>query len=134
MNKIAGTIVYKWFLDGDTLEKFEYACFDTALETENTAVLVFWETKLNAKEIKEELSWLWEVVCYDVSHSENDRIMLLNKKVEGQVHEEVSFEGIETVYEEIIERFAESYEAVAIREAEVSEKYGTKIIRVEFIY
>lgn len=134
MNKIAGTIVYKWFLDGEKLEAMSYSCFDTALETRNTAVLIFWETEKSVKELKEELESLWEIILYDVSHSENDRIMLLNKKIEWEVHEEVSFEWIETVYEEIIERFAESYEAVAIREAEDSVKFWNKIIRVDFIY
>ena len=134
MNKIAGTIVYKWFLDEAKLDALVYSCFDTPLENGNTTLLVFGETKQKAKTVKEELAWLWEVLHYDVSHSDDDRLMLLNKKIEGDVHEMVSFEWIETVYEEILERFAESYEIVAIREAEESTKYGNKVIKAEFIY
>lgn len=134
MNKITWVIVYKWFLDESRLEGLKYNCFDTPLETWNTSMLVFWETDLNPKKLREELSWLWEIIHYDVSHSENDRIMLLNKKVEGDVHEMVSFEGIEIVYEEVLDRFAENYDIVAIREAEDSLSYGNRIIKAEFIY
>lgn len=134
MNKIAGTIVYKWFLDEEKLEALEYNCFDTPLETGNTTLLVFWETKSDVKKIKTELESLWEVIHYDISHSDENRLMLLNKKIEWEVHESVSFEWIEAVYEAIIDRFAENYEVVAIREAEDSVKFGNRVVRVDFIY
>lgn len=134
MNKIAGIIVYKGFLDESKLDALVYSCFDTALESGNTTLLVFWETKKNMIETQDELKTLWEIISIDLSHSEQDKIMLLNKKIEGDIHESVTFEWIEVAYEWIVDRFAESYEVVAIREAGDSEKYGNKIIKAEFIY
>lgn len=134
MNKIAGTIVYKGFLDEAKLDALVYSCFDTALESGNTTLLVFWETKKNMIETQDELKTLWEIISIDLSHSEQDKIMLLNKKIEGDIHESVTFEWIEVAYEWIVDRFAESYEVVAIREAGDSEKYGNKMIKAEFIY
>ena len=134
MNKVAGIIVYKWFLDEEKLEKLEFSCFDTPLETGNTCLLVFWETKLNAVDLDTKLSKLGKIVHKDISHSDEERIMLLNKKVEWEVHESVTFEWIEAVYEAIIDRFAENYEVVAIREAEDSVKFWNKVVRVDFIY
>lgn len=134
MNKIAGTIVYKWFLDETQLEKSEYSCFDTPLENGNTCVLVFWETKKDIVKLRKELESIGEILHYDLSHSDTERLMLLNKKVEWEIHEQVSFEWIEAIYEAIIERFAENYEVVAIREAEASQKFWNKVIKVDFIY
>jgi len=134
MNKIAGTIVYKGFLDEKKLDELEYSCFDTPLETGNTTLLVFWETKSDIKKIKKQLEEVGEIINYDVSHSDEDRLMLLNKKVEWEVHEAVTFEWIEAAYEAIIDRFAENYEVVAIREAEDSVKFWNKTVKVDFIY
>ncbi len=134
MNKLAWTIVYKWFLDETRLESLEYSCFDTPLESGNTTLLVFWETKLSASELKKELEWIWEIINYDISHSDERRLMLLNKKVEGEIHESVTFEWIEAAYEAIIDRFAENYEVVAIREAWDSQLFWNIRVKVEFIY
>ena len=134
MNKIAGTIIYKWFLDESKLDGLEYSCFDTPLETGNTTLLIFWETKSDVKKLKEQLETIWEIISYDVSHSDENRLMLLNKKVEWEVHESVTFEWIEAAYEAIVDRFAENYEVVAIREAGDSQLFWNKMVKVDFIY
>ena len=134
MNKIAGTVVFKGFLDEKKLDDLEYSCFDTPLEIWNTTLLIFWETKNDPKTLKKQLESIWEIISYDVSHSEENKLMLLNKKVEWEVHESVTFEWIEAAYEAIVDRFAENYEVVAIREAKISELFWNKVVKVDFIY
>jgi hypothetical protein len=46
----------------------------------------------------------------------------------------VSFEGPVVTFWDILERFADSMEAVCVRECEESKTYWNKIVRVDFIY
>ena len=135
MNKFAWNIVFDWFLDDAKLDALSYTCLATPLESGKTCLLVFGETELNLKkELILELGSLWTIVESDISFSVDEKLMLLNTQIEWDVYELVTFEWIEIAFEEIVERFAESYEAVSIRECEDSIKFGNKIVRVDFIY
>jgi len=135
MNKFAWSIVYEWLLTDELLDELEYTCHPTYLESWNTCLLIFWNTKQESSaSLEKELSTLGSILSVDLSIEAEDKIMLLNKQIEWDVYETVAFEGIEICYEELIERFWESYEAVAIREAETSSKFWNRVVRVDFIY
>lgn len=135
MNKFAWSIVYEGLLTDEVLDELEYTCHPTYLESGNTCLLVFWNTAQESSDaLIKELSTLAPVLSQDISIESEDKIMLLNTKVEGDVYEMVAFEWIEICYEELIERFGESYEVVAIREAEDSVKFWNKVVKADFIY
>ena len=135
MNKFAWSIVYEGLLTDEVLDELEYTCHPTYLESGDTCLLVFWNTKQEGRaSLEKQLSTLGPVKYIDLSVEWEDKIMLLNKQIEWDVYETVAFEGIEICYEELIERFGESYEAVAIREAEISPKFWNRVVRVDFIY
>jgi hypothetical protein len=135
MNKFAWSIVYEGLLTDEVLDELEYTCHPTYLESGNTCLLVFWNTKQEwSAWLEKELRAIAPILSVDMSIEAEDKIMLLNKQIEWDVYETVAFEGIEICYEELIERFWESYEAVAIREAETSKKFWNRVVRVDFIY
>lgn len=135
MNKFAWSIVYEGLLTDEVLDELEYTCHPTYLESGNTCLLVFWNTSQESSSLLEkELQTLGKILSVDLSIESENKIMLLNKQIEWDVYETVAFEGIEICYEELIERFWESYEAVAIREAETSQKFWNRVVRVDFIY
>ena len=53
---------------------------------------------------------------------------------EEGIYEIATFEWEEVDFNEIFDRFKDFEEVVAIREVEVSEKFGNKKIRVDFVY
>ena len=135
MNKFAGDIVYDWFLDDSQLDALSYTCLATPLESWKTCLLIFGETKASLKqELILELWDLGTIIKSDISFSVDEKVMLLNTQIEGDVHEIVSFQWVEIAFEEIVERFAETYEVVAIREAKESAQFWNKVIKVDFIY
>ena len=77
----------------------------------------------------------WEIQTQDIScEDDGDEIEILLEEFEHWVFESVSFEGSEVNFEAILERFTESDTVICVREAEVSRRYGNKVIRVDFLY
>ena len=77
----------------------------------------------------------WEIQTQDISSEDNgDAIEILLEEFEPWVFESVSFEGSEVSFETIFERFTESDTVICVREAELSRRYGNKVIRVDFLY
>ncbi len=77
---------------------------------------------------------LGKIVSHDVSLEWKDALEILSSEYEDGVYECVSFEWAEVSFSAILERFAESSEVMCVREAEVSEKFWNRIIKVDFIY
>jgi len=76
----------------------------------------------------------WKLESYDISIEWEDALEILASEYEWEVYECVSFEWPNVEFEDILERFAESEEVIVVREAETSRKYGSKIIKVDFLY
>lgn len=75
-----------------------------------------------------------EVAFHDISIESEDTLEILSSEYEEWVYECVSFEGPETSFEDVLERFADSWEVICVREAENSWKYGNRVIKVDFVY
>lgn len=132
MLKFAWNITFKDEVDTKAI-KYEF--LETYMEDWTINVLVFWKTEKETSEaIIEEMKKAWEIVDSDISIEKEDKIALLNNKVDWNIYELVSFEWIEVCYEEILERFVETTEIVSIREAWTSKKFWNKIIKADFIY
>jgi len=71
---------------------------------------------------------------YDISIESEDALEVVSSEYETGDYECVSFEGPQVDFADILERFADSMEAVCVRECETSKVYGNKIVRVDFIY
>jgi len=76
----------------------------------------------------------WELETYDISIESEDSLEVISSEYESWDYECVSFEGTEVDFSDILERFADSMEAICVRECETSKTYGNKIVRVDFIY
>jgi hypothetical protein len=60
--------------------------------------------------------------------------MLNNEFEKDGLYEVASFESPAADLRDIVDRFQDSFEVICIREAEESEKFGNRIIKVDFIY
>lgn len=114
--------------------EFDFVENDTGNWTK--VIYVFWETELEtSKDILKMLEEkFWAIESYDISISSEDKIELLPFDYEEGIYEIASFEWAKVTYEEIRERFLESDVVFSIREAEYSEKFWNKIIKVDFVY
>lgn len=134
MNKFAGTITFKespeiksldfWSLElmhhagGKTLFVFGSVVFKTAKE-----VVAYFEKEYG------------EIVDADISISTEEKVAIINYDIsEDGLYECATFEGEEVGFREILARFEDSFEAVSIREAEVSKKTGNRVVKVDFVY
>lgn len=70
----------------------------------------------------------------DISYEEDDKLEILTEELESWIYECVSFEWPELIFEDIIERFSEVDAVICVREAESSERYANRVIRVDFLY
>lgn len=71
---------------------------------------------------------------HDISIEWEDALEIISSEYEVGAYECVSFEWPTVEFDDILERFAGSSEAIVIRETEESKIYGNKIIRVDFLY
>ncbi|PIE85148.1 hypothetical protein CSA08_03320 [Candidatus Gracilibacteria bacterium] len=132
LKKFSGNITFKGKIDTSIL-KYEF--LETYMEDGTINVFTFGKTELEtSKDLIDDFSQLGEIIDSDITIEGEGKIVLLNNKVEGNIYELVSFEGVEVCFEEIIERFAESIEVVSIRESSNSKKFANKIIKTDFIY
>lgn len=130
-NTFAGNITLSdWSIDPSKYD------FDIIPSGDNT-YFVMWEVdedNLTALvQFFTEIFWC-EIDSYDLSISSVDQIDVFADRYWDWVYEVVSFEGAEIDFEIISERFEMVEEVCTVREAETSEKYGNKIIKVDFLY
>jgi len=97
---------------------------------------LFWEIDVKtSKELLEYLSKLFgEIEFHDISISSEEKVELFSEWYSDGVYELVSFEWADVNFSTIVERFWEVEEVCIVREAENSEKFWNKIIKVEFLY
>jgi len=74
----------------------------------------------------------WKYI--DISFEGVDAIELMSEGGAEGVYECVSFEGQEVNFEEIYERFADQDMVITVREAETSQRYGNRVVKVDFMY
>jgi hypothetical protein len=79
-------------------------------------------------------SELWEFKNHDISISTEDKIEIINVAYEEWIYEVATFEWEEVTFAEIMDRFADFEEVISIREAELSQKFWNKTIKVDFVY
>ncbi|MDD2907466.1 MAG: hypothetical protein PHH98_02385 [Candidatus Gracilibacteria bacterium] len=99
-------------------------------------VFVYGETEMKtSSEIVEMLkSTVGELRNYDISISTEDKVEIVNLAYEEGIYELATFEGEEVDFDEIMDRFKDFEEVVSIRETEISERFGNKKIRIDFVY
>ncbi len=99
-------------------------------------LFIFWETEIKTSEELLEFfrKELWEIKNYDISISTEDKIELLPYDYEEWIYEVVSFQWEQIDFNEIKSRFEEHDAIFSIREAEKSEKFWNRVIKVDFVY
>jgi len=132
MNVFAGNFT----LNGNKKIDLDFDFVESLSKNGDKIVFVFWETELKtSKEVLDMIiESVWELKNYDISISSEDNIEIVNLAYEEGIYEIATFEWEEVDFNEIFDRFKDFEEVVAIREVEVSEKFGNKKIRVDFVY
>jgi hypothetical protein len=133
MNIFSWSITLTW---NKVISWLEFDYVENLSKTGDKIVFIFWDTELKkSTEVLDMLrEKLWELKNYDISISSEDKMELIHSTYEEWVYELATFEWEQVDFEEIHDRFKDFDEVVAIREAEVSEKFWNKKIKVDFIY
>ncbi len=97
---------------------------------------VMWEIDISSSEevleyFKKEF---WEIEFHDISISTEDELEIWGQDYEQWVYEVVSFQGPEVDMEGICKRFEGTQEVISIRQAEPSERFWNRVIKVDFLY
>jgi hypothetical protein len=133
MNQFAWNFTVKW---NTTVNLLEYDYIESFTKDWDKNIFVFWET--NSKTSEEKIKFFeekfWELLNYDISISTEDKIEIFSWDYEEWVYEVVSFEWEQVDFNEIKDRFNEVDEVVSIREAEISNKFWNRVIKVDFVY
>ena len=124
MNVFAGNFT----LNGNKKIDLDFDFVESLSKNGDKIVFVFWETELKtSKEVLDMIiQSVWELKNYDISISSEDNIEIVNLAYEEGIYEIATFEWEEVDFNEIFDRFKDFEEVVAIREVEVSEKFGNK--------
>lgn len=132
MNKFAWTVL----LDGNKKIDLKYDYIETLSKTGDKIIFIFWETKYwSSKELLEKLEEkLGKLKWSDISISTEDKIDILDITFDEWIYEVASFEWEEVSFDEIKERFDGFEEIISIREAEISNKFWNRVIKVDFVY
>lgn len=134
MNTFAWNITLKWNIEIPSDFGFDY--IESLSKTWDKNLYIFWETDL--KDIKDLISFLknkiWDLLYFDISISSEDNIELLPYDYEEWIYELTSFEWEYVDFSEIKERFLDNDAVFCIREAEKSEKFWNRVIKVDFVY
>lgn len=133
MNIFAWNVILKW---NKLIKLPEFDYIESLSKSWDKVVFVFWHTELKkteqiAKLLEEKL---WEIKSYDLSISTENRMDIINWTYEEWVYELATFEWEQVDFTEIKERFEWFDEVVSIREAEISEKFWNKVVKVDFVY
>ncbi len=133
MNTFAWNITLVWnkkitWLDFDYVENLS--------KDWNKVLFIFWDTEFKTSNeiiaiLKDKL---WELKNYDISISTEDKMSIIWDTFEEWVYELATFEWEQVDYDEILERFTDFDWVISIREAEISNKFWNKVIKVDFIY
>ncbi len=130
--------IFSWnvTLDGNKKINLDFDYIESLSKSWNKIVFVFWETSLKShwELVAMFEKSLWPILWHDLSISSESKIDILNWTYEEWIYEIATFEWEEVSFEEIIDRFKDFEEVVSIREAWISEKFGNKKIKVDFVY
>lgn len=130
--------IFSWniTLKGNKSINLDYDYIESLSKNGDKTIFIFWETELKtSKELIEMFKEkLWELNYYDLSISTEDKIEVINVAYEEWIYEVATFEWEEVSFEEIMDRFADFEEVISIREAEESERFWNKKIKVDFVY
>ncbi|PZM83271.1 hypothetical protein DLH72_03820 [Candidatus Gracilibacteria bacterium] len=132
MNKFAGNITIK----GNPKVELEIDFIESLSKTGDKNIFFFGETELNSsEEILDSFREIFpEILNYDISVETEKKIKIVGESYEEGLYELATFEGEEVNFDEIFERFEDFEEVVCVREAEISEKFGNKKVKVDFVY
>lgn len=132
MNIFSGNITLEWNKKIDL--DFDY--IENLSKSWDKVLFVFWETELkNSQELQKMFEEkLGKIKNYDLTLSSENNLEIIGESYEEGVYELATFEWEEVSFEEIFDRFKDFEEVVCVREAEVSEKFGNKKIKVDFVY
>jgi len=129
MNIFAGNFTLKEKVELGNLD------FDIIILGEKSYFIMWWDENLTT--VEEIVAYLeqeiWAIECYDISIDHENKVEILMSETEGEVYENVIFSGPNTVFEDILERFADSDEAICIREWKTSQ-FRNKEVIVDFLY
>ncbi len=110
--------------------------FDIVQTSENSYFIMWADESLtSSKDVIEFIEQNFgKTRTHDISIEWEDELEIISSEYEIGAYECVSFQWANVTYEDILERFADSSEAVCIREAEQSDIYENRIIKVDFMY
>jgi hypothetical protein len=133
MNTFAWNVTLKW---NSTIKTLDFDYVANLSKTWDKVLFVFWDTELKTSDqiIEMLTKKLWDLQNYDISISTEDKMELINDTYEEGVYELATFEWEQVDFAEIFDRFSDFDEVVSIREAEISEKFWNKVIKVDFVY
>lgn len=134
MNTFAWNITLKW--NKTIIGQLDFDYVENISKDWNKVLYVFGDTDI---ETSEELSdmfkdLLWEILYYDVSLSSEDKVSILWDSFEEWVYELASFEWEQVDFDEILDRFSDFDGVISVREAEISNKFWNKVVKVDFVY
>lgn len=134
MNTFAWNITLKW--NKTIIGKLDFDYVENISKDWNKVLYVFGDTDMeNSEELSDMFTeLLWEVLYYDVSLSSEDKVSILWDSFEEWVYELASFEWEQVDFDEILDRFSDFDWVISIREAEISNKFWNKVIKVDFVY
>jgi len=133
MNTFAWNITLNW---NKIISWLDYDYVANLSKTWDKVIFIFWDTELNstAELVNMLEDKLGELKNYDLSISNEDKVELINDTYEEWVYEVATYEWEQVDFLEMIERFEEFDEVVSIREWEISDKFWTKVVKVDFVY
>lgn len=133
MNLFAWNILLEWN-NSIKLPEFDYV--ENLSKNWDKIIFIFWETKFSKTEDLIESIWnnIWKIKEYDISIEWKNNIDIINDTYEEWVYELATFEWEQVDFAEIFDRFKDFDEVVAIREAEISNKFWNKVVKVDFVY
>jgi len=133
MNIFAGNFVLEW---NKVISDLDFDYIETLGKSWDKLVFIFGETELNtSKKIVDMLEEkIWKIKSIDISIETEDKIEIMNETYEEWIYELATFEWEQVDYDEIVDRFWDFEEVVSIREAEKSERFWNKVVKVDFVY
>lgn len=106
------------------------------IKTSDTSYFVMWGDE-EMKSSKEIITFLeknfWKLISHDISIDSECELEILMAETEWEAYECTTFSWPNTSFDDILERFAESDEAICVREWKTSQ-YGNREVVVDFLY
>jgi len=133
MNHFAWNITFNW---NKSINWIDFDYVESLWKSWDKTIFVFWETNLSSSKdiVKYFEDKFWNLKNHDISISTEDKIEIIWESYEEWLYELASFEWEQVDFNEIVDRFKDVLEVVSIREAEVSNKFWNKIVKVDFVY